>query len=202
MRVFAAAYGRGDRVVKLSPGRLPPQRARFPLIPCRSARLKGAPLLSASPYAHSHARKEWSGDDRLRPLSVHGRRQAARLIDVAGNFGRPTRVYRRARTCGACRQWSRSPASTMSQWSPARTCPRVRAQRLFALSGPGRRQRRGLYPRRRDRRDPGHPGGRRPARPGWQPTSSQRLTVGARGQDGPSPQPLFPAGAGGASLSW
>ncbi len=43
-------------------------------------------------HAHANARKEWSGDDRLRPLSVHGRRQAARLIDVAGNFGRPTRV--------------------------------------------------------------------------------------------------------------
>ena len=43
-------------------------------------------------HAHANARKEWSGDDRLRPLSVHGRRQAERLIDVAGSFERPSRV--------------------------------------------------------------------------------------------------------------
>ena len=43
-------------------------------------------------HAHANARKEWSGDDRLRPLSVHGRRQAERLIDVAASFERPSRV--------------------------------------------------------------------------------------------------------------
>jgi broad specificity phosphatase PhoE len=43
-------------------------------------------------HAHANARKEWSGDDRLRPLSVHGRRQAERLIDVAGSCAPPSRV--------------------------------------------------------------------------------------------------------------
>ena len=50
-------------------------------------------------HAHAYARKEWSGDDRLRPLSANGLRQAEGLIAVFGNFARPSRVlsspYRR-----------------------------------------------------------------------------------------------------------
>ena len=43
-------------------------------------------------HAHASARKEWSGDDRLRPLSANGLRQAEGLIAVFGNFARPSRV--------------------------------------------------------------------------------------------------------------
>jgi broad specificity phosphatase PhoE len=43
-------------------------------------------------HAHAYARKEWSGDDRLRPLSANGLRQAEGLIAVFGNFARPSRV--------------------------------------------------------------------------------------------------------------
>jgi phosphohistidine phosphatase SixA len=43
-------------------------------------------------HAHAYARKEWSGDDRLRPLSVGGLLQAEGLIAVFGNFSRPSRV--------------------------------------------------------------------------------------------------------------
>jgi len=43
-------------------------------------------------HAHAYARKEWSGDDRLRPLSDSGLRQAEGLIAVFGNFPRPSRV--------------------------------------------------------------------------------------------------------------
>ena len=43
-------------------------------------------------HAHAYARKEWSGDDRLRPLSTNGLRQAEGLIAVFGNFARPSRV--------------------------------------------------------------------------------------------------------------
>jgi len=43
-------------------------------------------------HAHAYARKEWSGDDRKRPLSTHGVRQAEGLIAVTGNFARPSRV--------------------------------------------------------------------------------------------------------------
>jgi phosphohistidine phosphatase SixA len=43
-------------------------------------------------HAHAYARKEWSGDDRLRPLSTNGFRQAEGLIAVFGNFARPSRV--------------------------------------------------------------------------------------------------------------
>jgi broad specificity phosphatase PhoE len=37
-------------------------------------------------HAHARARKEWSGDDRLRPLSAHGARQAEGLISVTRDF--------------------------------------------------------------------------------------------------------------------
>jgi broad specificity phosphatase PhoE len=43
-------------------------------------------------HAHAYARKEWSGDDRSRPLSDNGLRQAEGLIAVFGNFARPSRV--------------------------------------------------------------------------------------------------------------
>ncbi len=43
-------------------------------------------------HAHAYARKEWSGTDRLRPLSANGLRQAEGLIAVFGNFARPQRV--------------------------------------------------------------------------------------------------------------
>lgn len=31
-------------------------------------------------HAHAGSRRDWSGDDQLRPLSTHGRRQARRLV--------------------------------------------------------------------------------------------------------------------------
>ena len=43
-------------------------------------------------HAHAYARKEWSGDDRLRPLSGNGLQQAEGLIALFGNFARPSRV--------------------------------------------------------------------------------------------------------------
>jgi len=43
-------------------------------------------------HAHARARKEWSGDDRLRPLSPHGFKQADGLISVTGNFPPLARV--------------------------------------------------------------------------------------------------------------
>lgn len=65
--------------------------AQFPLVGPRSARLRRVPLLLVR-HAHAHARKEWSGSDRLRPLSANGLRQAEGLIAVFGNFARPSRV--------------------------------------------------------------------------------------------------------------
>jgi broad specificity phosphatase PhoE len=56
-----------------------------------SARLEGVPLLLVR-HAHAYARREWSGDDRLRPLSANGLRQAEGLIAVFGNFAGPARV--------------------------------------------------------------------------------------------------------------
>lgn len=38
-------------------------------------------------HAHAGARKEWSGDDRLRPLSAKGRRQAKALATTLDGFG-------------------------------------------------------------------------------------------------------------------
>ncbi len=35
-------------------------------------------------HAHAEARKEWAGDDRLRPLSAKGRRQADALVRTLG----------------------------------------------------------------------------------------------------------------------
>ena len=54
-------------------------------------------------HAHAHARKEWSGDDRLRPLSANGLRQAEGLIAVFGNFARP-RGSCPAPTCAVSRR--------------------------------------------------------------------------------------------------
>jgi broad specificity phosphatase PhoE len=47
----------------------------------RSVKLNPVPLLLVR-HAHARARKEWSGDDRLRPLSAHGLKQADGLISV------------------------------------------------------------------------------------------------------------------------
>lgn len=43
-------------------------------------------------HAHAYARKEWSGDDRLRPLSANGLRQAEGLVAVFSNFAAPSRI--------------------------------------------------------------------------------------------------------------
>jgi len=43
-------------------------------------------------HAHARARKEWSGDDRLRPLSPHGLMQADGLVSVTREFPRLSRV--------------------------------------------------------------------------------------------------------------
>jgi phosphohistidine phosphatase SixA len=51
----------------------------------------GVPLLLVR-HAHALPRKEWSGADRLRPLSVHGDRQAEGLVAIAGLFLPPTRT--------------------------------------------------------------------------------------------------------------
>lgn len=37
-------------------------------------------------HAQALARKEWSGDDRLRPLSAHGSRQANGLLSIAAHL--------------------------------------------------------------------------------------------------------------------
>lgn len=65
--------------------------APFPPLGPASARLLGVPLLLVR-HAHAYARKEWSGDDSLRPLSPNGLRQAEGLIAVFGNFARPSCV--------------------------------------------------------------------------------------------------------------
>ncbi len=50
-------------------------------------------------HAHAWPRKEWTGEDRLRPLSANGRREAEGLIYIAGRFKPLSRVlsspYRR-----------------------------------------------------------------------------------------------------------
>ncbi|MGD0809180.1 MAG: phosphoglycerate mutase family protein [Acidimicrobiales bacterium] len=51
----------------------------------------GVPLLLVR-HAHARPRREWSGEDRLRPLSVHGERQAEGLVAIAGLFLPPTRT--------------------------------------------------------------------------------------------------------------
>ena len=43
-------------------------------------------------HAQARARKEWSGDDRGRPLSAHGLRQADGLISIARGIARVSRV--------------------------------------------------------------------------------------------------------------
>lgn len=43
-------------------------------------------------HAHAGARKDWDGDDRLRPLSSKGQRQAAGLADLAETYA-PQRVF-------------------------------------------------------------------------------------------------------------
>ena len=43
-------------------------------------------------HAHARPRKEWSGNDRLRPLSIHGFKQADGLISVTHNFAAPARA--------------------------------------------------------------------------------------------------------------
>jgi phosphohistidine phosphatase SixA len=43
-------------------------------------------------HAHARPRREWSGEDRLRPLSTHGERQAEGLIAIAGIFLPPART--------------------------------------------------------------------------------------------------------------
>ena len=64
---------------------------QFPPVAPGSARLGGVPLLLVR-HAHAYARKEWSGEDRSRPLSDNGLRQAEGLIAVFGNFPRLARV--------------------------------------------------------------------------------------------------------------
>ena len=43
-------------------------------------------------HAQAKPRKEWDGEDRERPLSSHGFRQAEGLVAVAGNFAPRSRV--------------------------------------------------------------------------------------------------------------
>lgn len=43
-------------------------------------------------HAQARGRKEWSGDDRLRPLSSQGLRQAQGLVALATKLGPPLRV--------------------------------------------------------------------------------------------------------------
>jgi len=43
-------------------------------------------------HAHAHARRDWSGDDRLRPLSPNGLRQAQGLVTVTKKFAPLSRV--------------------------------------------------------------------------------------------------------------
>jgi len=43
-------------------------------------------------HGHARPRKEWSGDDRSRPLSAHGLKQAEGLISVAAGFPPVSRV--------------------------------------------------------------------------------------------------------------
>jgi 8-oxo-dGTP diphosphatase len=42
-------------------------------------------------HAHAGSRRDWSGEDQLRPLSAHGRRQAKRLIGTLTPFS-PQRI--------------------------------------------------------------------------------------------------------------
>jgi phosphohistidine phosphatase SixA len=42
-------------------------------------------------HAHAGARKDWAGDDRLRPLTGKGRRQGAALVDLAETYA-PQRI--------------------------------------------------------------------------------------------------------------
>ncbi len=51
----------------------------------------GVPLLLVR-HAQAKARKEWSGDDRLRALTGHGLRQADGLVSVAADFAPVTRA--------------------------------------------------------------------------------------------------------------
>ena len=53
--------------------------------------LRTVPLLLVR-HAHARARKEWSGNDRLRPLSLHGLKQADGLVGIASSVGPVSRV--------------------------------------------------------------------------------------------------------------
>jgi 8-oxo-(d)GTP phosphatase len=56
----------------------------------KPGRLSVVPVLLIR-HAHAGARKDWDGDDRLRPLSGKGGRQAAALADLAEAYA-PQRV--------------------------------------------------------------------------------------------------------------
>ena len=43
-------------------------------------------------HAQARPRKEWDGEDRVRPLSPHGLRQAEGLVAIMGNFAPRSRV--------------------------------------------------------------------------------------------------------------
>jgi 8-oxo-dGTP diphosphatase len=43
-------------------------------------------------HAHAKPRKEWDGEDGVRPLSSHGLRQAEGLVAVMGNFAPRSRI--------------------------------------------------------------------------------------------------------------
>jgi len=43
-------------------------------------------------HAQAKPRKEWAGQDRVRPLSPHGLRQAEGLIAIVGNFAPRSRI--------------------------------------------------------------------------------------------------------------
>ncbi|MGC8626512.1 MAG: SixA phosphatase family protein [Acidimicrobiales bacterium] len=43
-------------------------------------------------HAHAWPRKEWPGEERLRPLSPNGLREAEGLVSIAGSFPAPLRV--------------------------------------------------------------------------------------------------------------
>lgn len=64
----------------------------IPRLARRSARLNEVPLLLVR-HAHAYQRRDWTGDDKLRPLSANGARQAEGLTSVARKFAPFIKVY-------------------------------------------------------------------------------------------------------------
>jgi broad specificity phosphatase PhoE len=133
-------------------------------------------------HAHAGSRRDWAADDRRRPLSPRGRRQADRLVALLRPYA-PQRVLsspytRCVQTVDPLAAWLGVPAETTSDLAEGA------GGQALTLIRSGRRESRVLHAWRRDCRRAGDPGRRRPPRPWRPPASSQGIDLAARSRQG------------------